>query len=184
MDLFLFGYLCVPFVLYACVMRLRMSRWRALASALGAEYVAGRWLGLGRIVGEHFEISLEKIGKGLFTKICMRAGSDPGVFHLRREFFGDGSNWSFAKVPGTTKQRAFAWEITLPGYVDPSPEERDRLARFLPKSLSGIDRALEDARIRDVTIASGVVSAHLNGVVSSSTRLERALDALRAIASR
>ncbi len=185
MDFVFAGILCLPLVTYAFVMRARMSRWRALARELRAEYVEGRWcLGLGQIVGEHFVISLEKIGKGLFTKICMRAASDPGVFHLKREFFREGSDWKFAKVPGTRTERVFAWGVTLPGYVDPSPDERERLERFLPRSLLGIERALDEARIRDVTIRDGVVTTHLSGVVSSPTRLERSLDALRAIASR
>jgi hypothetical protein len=173
--------LALPFVVYAIVALARRARYRSLASRLGAEHVSSGWFAPGKIKGDRFEIEAVRVGKSYRTEVRVAPRTAPGIFFLRREFFGDRPDWKFVSVPGSRRERVFLWEIALPRAVEPTRAQRESLQAWLATCapLSVVRDALAAAKIRRILIEDGSVSTTFGGIVSRFARLQRAIHALR-----
>lgn len=183
MEALFFAAVGLPFVLFALLCRARRARFRALADALhGAHVDAGPFVP-GGIHGTDFEIEAAKSGKAYRTELRVAAGRTPGTFVLQTEFFEGFPDWRCARVPGVRRERLFFWQVSLPGYVEPDEAQRAQLLRWLaPPPHADTLEALRSAKVREVRIDDGFVSASFSGIVTNLERLRRTLDALRSLA--
>ena len=112
--------------------------------------------------------------------------SAPGTFLLCPRFFEGFPDWEFARVPALRNERVFAWQLTLPGYAQPSAEQRQSLLRWLPRTLDArsMRSSLEAARIHEIQVVEGRVSTSLRGLVLDGQRLRRTLEALGELVAR
>jgi hypothetical protein len=83
------------------------------------------------------------------------------------------------------RQRAFLWEVSLPGLAQPDEGQKARILRWLcPRApRPGVGEDLRRAGASEVWIEDGSVSISFRGVVTQRERLRSALDALLAIAA-
>lgn len=173
--------LALPFVAFAGIARLRRSRQRALAAALGAEHVDQGPFAPGVIRGEDFHIEVVRAGKACRTRVRVAARSTPGIYWLKPGFFSGDPDWTQTRVPAVVVQRAFFWRVGVPGTAFPDEGQRDALLRWIrPPALSTVYAAsLAAARIHEIDVADGGVSVSFAGVVQDRERIERTLVALR-----
>lgn len=180
-----FLFLGLPFALFALLTVARKNRLRSLAESLGARQMDVGLFSLGRIIGESFEIAPKKIGKSYSTEVRI-VSKTPGTFFLDPRFFDGFPDWDFAKVPASRTERAFFWHVSLPGYAQPSPEQRQKLLGWLPHPLEArsLRTNLDEAGIREIHVAEGSVSTSLRGLVLNRGRLHRTLEALDELSGR
>lgn len=186
MDVLLAALLALPFVLFALVTWRRRARFRSLAPALGGTHTSSWPFVPGRIRGADFEIEAAKVGKSYRTLVrAAAARGTPGTFLLKPEFFEGFPNWGSVRVRAVTRQRAFLWEVSLPGWGEPDKEQRSLLLRWLGSwpPHSGLDEKLRSAEVREIWVEDGFVSTDFRGIVTSLARLRPALEALRALSS-
>jgi hypothetical protein len=182
MELFVAAFLALPFALFAVLCALRRARFRALATALGADHHGANPFAPGTIRGQGYTIELEKVGKAYRT-LVRRDGPTPGTFLLRARFFERFPDWSAAFVPGLRQERVFLWELALRAFVEPAADEQRALLAWLgPAAGTGVAQALRRAALDEIHVTDGHVSASLRGIVTSSTRLRAVLEALALVA--
>jgi len=182
--LFLASLFVLPFALFAALTWLQRARWRELARELGARREPRGLFAPDAIVGERFRVEAVKLGKAYRTEIHVRAEHTPGRFVLPPEFFQDGPNWAFAKVPGARTERVFLWQITLPGLAAPSVGELEQLRAWLPAEaeLAGLHPLLVGSGARAILVGEGSVATTFRGFVTEPARVRGALDALARLA--
>jgi hypothetical protein len=181
--LFVLAVLFLPFALFLGLVLVRKARYRELAAKLGARHESGGFLSPGTIVGEDFHMEVVQFGKSYFTRVHVSAGATPGWFLLEREFFSHPTSWEHAKVRISRAERIFLWHLSLSGYSQPSPDQREALLAWSPRiaDLTHLQAELEEAGIRSILVEDGNVCVDYRGVESSLERVQRTLDVLRQI---
>jgi hypothetical protein len=171
---------------YEIVVLVRRRRLRNAAEALEATYVSEGWWRAGRIVGRNFEIRVVKIGKTFRTYVEVQAPGIPLSSMFDARFFDAYPNWGHAKVLARGHQRLFFVEISLPGYVTPTLEQRDALWRWLNRGSTDHRlpyETLRSARIRRIVVEDARFLIDFSGVVSNVRRLGTTLDLLQQFAA-
>jgi hypothetical protein len=178
--------LAVVLAIYGAMTMARKSRVRAAASALRADYVDEGLFRPGRIVGRRFTIRITAPHRTFRTDLDVRARSTPGDYIVDAGFFEGWPDWNHVKVPGTRTERAFAWEISLPGYAAPNEVQREALWRWLHRGSTPRrppSNLMAAARVHRLEIGPDGVSTSFTGIVTDEVRLRSAVDLLAMLAS-
>jgi hypothetical protein len=175
--------LALPFAAYGFVVWSRRVRCRQAAERLRGRCIQHGSFETGAIVGEDFAIEPLKVGRSIRTTVRVSADGCPNDFVLRPGFFAAAPQWSEARVHVVTRQRAFLWEVALPGLGEPTETHRWALLSWInPRALdASFGEALAQAKVREVLVSDGFVGTRLPGVVLEPERLERLIALLRQV---
>jgi hypothetical protein len=164
----------------------RKSRVRAAADALRADYIDEGLFRPGRIVGRRFTIRIAAPHRTFRTDLDVRTRNAPGNYLVDAGFFEGWPDWNHVKVPGTRTERAFAWEISLPGYATPDEAQRQALWRWLHRGSTARrvpGNLMAAAGCNRLAIGPEGVSISFTGIVTDEVRLRSAVDLLAMLAS-
>ena len=172
---------------YGGVVVLRKQRFRALSARLDAAYVDAGLFQPGKVVGHNFEVQAlpTGAGKGRTYRTTVRVAMPraPGDYVLRAEFFDDFPDWRFAMSPGMASQRVFGLAVSMPAYVETTPEQRRMLTGWLrhcdaPK----VREDLRNFHIPEIRLENGHGIVSFRGAVTNHDRIQGALKLLGALA--
>lgn len=178
--------LAVVLVIYGAMTMARKSRVRTAAAALHADYIDEGPFRPGRIVGRRFTIRIAAPHRTFRTDLDVRTRNAPGNYIVDAGFFEGWPDWNHVKVPGTRTERAFAWEISLPGYVAPSEDQREALWRWLHRGSTARrvpGNLMAAAGCNRLAVGPDGVSISFTGIVTDEVRLRSAVDLLAMLAS-
>ena len=131
MELIPLALLALPFVAYGFILWRRRVLCRQAADRMRARCIQHGSFETGAIVGEDFAVEPLKVGKSIRTTVRVSADGCPNDFVLRPGFFHASPQWSEARVHVVTRQRAFLWEVALPGLGEPTEAHRWALLSWI-----------------------------------------------------
>ena len=183
MELLPLAILALPFAAYGLILWRRRVLCRQAAERMHARCIQHGSFETGAIVGEDFAVEPLKVGKTIRTTVRVSADGCPNDFVLRPGFFQASPQWSEARVHVVTRQRAFLWEVALPGLGEPTEAHRWALLSWInPRALdASFGDRLKQAKVREVLVSDGFVGTRLPGVVLEPERLEPLIALLRQI---
>jgi len=188
-KVFAVSFIALIFIFYGFVAWRRKARFRSLASKLNATYTDMGCFAPGKITGNDFDINVYTAGVGrsrrYFTTLKVSAPKAPSTYLLKAPFFEKYPDWKFVKVLGTASERVFVTTISVPRYLELSPEQQDRLLSWLGHSsisFKEFHQVLKKNRINELVLSETSLMTTFKGVVSNLDRLRGSLNALRLLA--